>query len=46
MLIDYYEEKIPNEEEIEKLEAVLQSVAIQASIKERDEIRAEAQQKI
>ena len=45
MLIDYYEEKIPNEEEIEKLESVLQSVAIQASIKERDEIRAEAQSK-
>ena len=45
MLIDYYEENFPNEEEIEKLEAVLQSAAIQASIKERDEIRAEAQSK-
>ena len=45
MLIDYYEEKIPNEEEIIKLETLLQSVAIQASIKERDEIRAEAQSK-
>lgn len=43
MLIDYYEEKFPNEEEIEKLESILQSAAIQASLKEKDEMKAEAE---
>ena len=43
MLIDYYEEKCPNEEELEKLEEVLKNVSIQASLKERDEKIADVQ---
>ncbi len=42
-LIDYYENNYPNEEEIQKLESLVQSAAIQASLKERDEVRAETQ---
>ena len=41
MLIDYYEDSYPNEEEINKLMEFLNTVALQASIKEKDEIKAE-----
>ena len=41
MLIDYYEDNYPNEEEINKLMEFLNTVALQASIKEKDEIKAE-----
>ena len=41
MLIDYYEEKYPNEEEIDNLMTILNNIALQASLKEKDEIKAE-----